>query len=111
MELGNSLWNFAPGTLARPNLRASAVHAAQEIARRYGIAAEHARVLHDANNVVVHLAPSPVVAKLCLASAGDRGWRKLATELEIARHLVRAGAPVVGPSPELPPGPHLAGGY
>src|SRR5258708_4332741 len=98
-------------TLAQPSLQADAVHAAQEIARRYGLATEHTRVLHDANNVVVHLAPSPVVAKLCPASAGDRGWRKLATELEIANHLERAGAPVVGPSPELPPGPYLLGGY
>jgi hypothetical protein len=89
----------------------SAVQAAQEIARSHGIAAEQARVLHDANNVVVHLAPSPVVAKICRASVGDHGWRKLATELEIARHLVRAGAPVVGPSQELPPGPHVQGDF
>jgi phosphotransferase family enzyme len=88
-----------------------AVQAAQEIARLHGIAAGQARVLHDANNVVVHLAPSPVVAKICRASFGDRGWRKLATELEIARHLVSAGAPVVGPSPELPPGPHVQGDF
>jgi hypothetical protein len=88
-----------------------AVHAAQEIVRRHGIAAGQARVLHDANNVVVHLAPSPVVAKVCLATSGDRAWRKLALELDVARHLVRAGAPVVGPSPELPPGPHVEGGY
>src|SRR4029077_12086306 len=47
-----------------------AVEAAQEIVRRHGIAAEQARVLHDANNVVVHLAPSPVVAKICRASFG-----------------------------------------
>jgi hypothetical protein len=85
--------------------------AAQEIARSHGIAAERARVLHDANNVVVHLAPSPVVAKICRASVGDHGWRRLATELEIARHLVRAGAPVVGPSQELPPGPHVQDGF
>jgi phosphotransferase family enzyme len=88
-----------------------AVQAAQEIARRHGIAAEQVRVLHDANNVVVHLAPSPVVAKICRASRGDHGWRKLATELEIARHLIRAGAPVVGPSLELPPGPHVQGDF
>jgi Phosphotransferase enzyme family len=88
-----------------------AVQAAQEIARRHCIAAGQARVLHDANNVVVHLAPSPVVAKICRASVGDHGWRRLATELEIARHLVRAGAPVVGPSEELPPGPHVQGDF
>jgi len=101
----------AAGTRARADLQAAAVRAAQEIARRHGIAAEQARVLHDANNVVVHLAPSPVVAKLCPASRGDRGWRKLAVELEIARHLVRAGAPVVGPSPELAPGPYVKSGH
>ena len=89
----------------------TAVEAAQEIARRHGIAAEHARVLHDATNVVVHLGPSPVVAKICRASVGDRGWHKLAAELEIARHLIRAGAPVVGPSQELPPGPHAQGDF
>ncbi|HEV2217347.1 MAG TPA: phosphotransferase [Candidatus Dormibacteraeota bacterium] len=88
-----------------------AVQAAQEIARRHGIAAEQARVLHDATNVVVHLAPSPVVAKIGRASVGDHGWRKLTTELEIARHLIRAGAPVVGPSQELPPGPHAQGDF
>jgi hypothetical protein len=88
-----------------------AVHAAQEVARRHGIAAERARVLHDANNVVVHLAPSPVVAKLCPAAPGSRAWRKLGIELDVARHLASAGAPVVGPSPELPPGPHAQGAY
>ena len=87
------------------------MQAAQEIAQRHGIAAEQAQVLHDATNVVVHLAPSPVVAKICRASFGDHGWRKLATELEIARHLIRAGAPVVGPSRELPAGPHLHGDF
>lgn len=96
---------------AGTDLSASAVHAAQEIARRRGIAVEQAQVLHDANNVVVHLAPSPIVAKICRASAGDHGWRKLATELDIARHLVHSGAPVVGPSQELPPGPHVRDGY
>jgi hypothetical protein len=35
----------------------------------------------------------------------------LATELEIARHLIRAGAPVVGPSQELQPGPHVQGDF
>jgi hypothetical protein len=103
--------NHQAGTRARADLRVPAVRAAQEVARRHGIAAEQARVLHDANNVVVHLAPSPVVAKLCPATPGDRGWRKLAVELEIARHLVRAGAPVVGPSPELAPGPYVESGY
>jgi len=103
--------NHPARTHARAVLRSGAVRAAQGIAARHGIAAEQARVLQDANNVVVHLAPSPVVAKVCPPSLGDRGWHKLAVELDIGRHLVRAGAPVVGPSPDLPPGPYVEGGY
>jgi len=111
MAQTNSVRNHPARARARADRRSAAVHAAQAIARRHGIAAEEARVLHDANNVVVHLAPSPVVAKLCPATPGDRGWRKLAVELEIARHLVSAGAPVVGPSPDLEPGPYVENGY
>jgi hypothetical protein len=103
--------NGVADTLAPTELHAAAVHAAQEIVRRHGLAAGQARVLQDTNNVVVHLAPSPVVAKICRASVGDHGWQRLATELEIARHLECAGAPVVGPSQELPPGPHVHGGF
>jgi len=90
---------------------ARALEAAQAVARRYGIRAHQPRVLHDANNIVVHLAPAPVVAKVCAATAGARGWCKLAAELEIARHLVRADAPVVGPSADLPAGPHSEDGF
>jgi hypothetical protein len=107
----NSARNYTAGIGAQSPRSVAAVRAAQEIARQHGIASDQARVLHDANNVVVHLAPSPVVAKLCLNSDGDRGWRKLAAEVEIARHLMKAGAPVVGPSPELPPGPYVRDGY
>jgi hypothetical protein len=88
-----------------------ALQAAQAVASRYGIRARRPRLLHDANNFVVHLAPSPVVAKVCPASAGIRGWCKLTAELEIARHLVDAGAAVVGPSPELPPQAYRERGY
>src|SRR5258708_12296053 len=83
-----------------------AVQAAQEVARRHGIAAAQARVLHDATNVVVHLAPSPVVAKICRASVGDRAWRKLTTELETARPLTPPATPVAPPTHALPPVPH-----
>ena len=86
-----------------------AVTAAEAVAARYGLPARRTRVLHDANNVVVHLAPSPVVAKVCPAASG--GWDKLEREVEVARHLIRAGAPVVGPSRELPAGPHAADGF
>jgi phosphotransferase family enzyme len=96
---------------SRADRRAWALHAAVAVARRQGIAAGNPKVLHDANNIVVHLAPSPIVAKVCRATPGDRGWCKLAAELDIADHLVGAGAPVVVPSPELPAGPYSEDGY
>ena len=86
-----------------------AVSAAQAIAHRHGVPAHQPRVLHDANNVVVHLAPSRVVAKVS-AAPGAGCCSKLATELAVARHLALAGAPVVAPSEDLPPGPHASGG-
>jgi hypothetical protein len=96
---------------SRAERAAWAMHAAQAVASRYGIRAHKSRVLHDANNIVVHLAPAPVVAKMCPAPTGNRGWCKQAAELEIALHLVRAGAPVAGPSRELPPRPYRENGY
>jgi hypothetical protein len=67
-------------------------------------------VLHDANNVVVHLAPSPVVAKIC-GSAHGGGRSKLAAELDVALHLERCGAPIVETSHELPVQAYEEGGY
>jgi len=78
-----------------------AMRAAQAVARRHGLPCHKPRLLHDANNVVVHLAPSPVVAKIC-GSAHGGGRSKLAAELDVALHLERSGAPIVETSHELP---------
>jgi Ser/Thr protein kinase RdoA (MazF antagonist) len=86
-----------------------ATRAAQAVARRYGLPSHQSRVLHDANNVVVHLAPSPVVAKICRSTLHGRG--RLAAELEAALHLDRLGAPIVPPSHELPVQPYEEDGY
>jgi hypothetical protein len=51
--------------------------------------------------MVVHLAPLPVVAKVRTA-AGSAGPVGQQTELRIGLHLAWAGAPVAGPSTELP---------
>jgi phosphotransferase family enzyme len=85
-----------------------AVSAVRSVAHQYRIPCNRLRVLHHANNVVLHLAPSPVVAKVSL-SAGAAAWEKLAAEVAIGRHLAQAGAPVVGPYSDVPPGPHASG--
>src|SRR5215472_12851158 len=86
-----------------------AVGAVQSVARQYGIPADRLRVLDHANNVVLHLVPSRVVAKVSL-SAGAAAWERLSAEVAVGRHLAQAGAPVVGPCSDVPPGPHLFGG-
>jgi hypothetical protein len=87
-----------------------AMRAAQAVARRHGLPCSRPRLLHDANNVVVHLAPSPVVGKVCWSAAGG-GSCKLAAELEVALHLERAGAPIAAPSHELPVQTYEESGY
>jgi aminoglycoside phosphotransferase (APT) family kinase protein len=70
-------------------------------------------VLRDLSNVLVHLRPAPVVARVATSTAAARGgaldW--LAREVDVAGFLADRGAPVVAPASELPPGPHLHEGY
>jgi len=85
---------------------AHAVAAALDIAAEHGIRCEEPIVLRDLTNVVVHLAPSPVVARVPVTLGRLRGPEWEGEVLGLASFLADAGAPVVGPSPGLPPGPH-----
>jgi len=85
--------------------------AAVAIAEREGLRFAEPRILRDRGNLLVHLAPAPVVARVATLTgtrrAGD-GW--LRREVSVAGFLARAGAPVVAPSAELDPGPHAHDG-
>jgi hypothetical protein len=84
-----------------------ALTAAVAVAAAHGVTAADAVILRDKLNVLVHLRPAPIVARVAGTIARVRpgaGW--LRREISIAGHLARAGAPVVAPSDELPPGPH-----
>ena len=83
--------------------RALAVSAATEIAAAFGVHSYAPTVLKDSNNTVVHLAPSPVVAKVATSSLRGQHASNLAHELTVGLHLAAAGAPVVPPSSEIPP--------
>jgi hypothetical protein len=76
--------------------RVSALDAAVALAREHGLRVDDPLVLKDGHNLVVHLAPSPVVARLGQAMSelrpGIRG-----RELEVVRWLVERGAPVLAP--------------
>jgi hypothetical protein len=85
----------------------SAVAAAVAVARAHGLLVDEPVVLRDRLNVLVHLRPAPVVARVAGSIAAVRpGDEWLRRELAVAGQLAAAGAPVVAPSAELPPGPH-----
>ncbi|MEU5051400.1 phosphotransferase [Streptomyces sp. NPDC021096] len=86
------------------NRAEQAVRIAVEAGRQLGLRADEPRVLHDVFNVLVHLAPDPVVVRvpsLTLMGA-DALVAKQRRELAVAGWLADAGAPVVGPSPLVP---------
>ncbi len=74
------------------------------VAGRLGVACADPVVLADGANVVVHLSPSPVVAKVAASTPAVRAnvsaW--LQRELDLAAFLDRAGIPVMTPSGEVP---------
>jgi hypothetical protein len=86
-------------------LSARAIAAAQAIAREHGVACDEAELLAGGSNVLVHLKPAPVVARVMTATAtlhdDVEGW--LAREVAVASF---AGDRVVPPTDLLPPGPH-----
>jgi hypothetical protein len=81
----------------------AAVSAAVKVAACLGIASTEPVVLADGANVIVHLLPSPVVAKVAASTPEVRpdsaAW--LQRELDVATFLTAAGAPVLPASPEV----------
>jgi Ser/Thr protein kinase RdoA (MazF antagonist) len=96
-----------------PTVPDAAVRAAVAVAARFGVSAAEPVVLADGANVVVHLRPAPVVAKVAASTPAIRprvqDW--LQRELDVSAFLAAAGAPVVPPSPELPATTHHGDGH
>lgn len=95
------------------NIRAAAVRAAVKVAAGLGITSTAPGVLADGANVIVHLSPSPVVAKVAASTPAVRrdvdAW--LQRELDVAVFLTRTAAPVLEPSPEIPAMVHHGDGH
>jgi hypothetical protein len=81
-------------------------------ARGHGVVVDEAVVLRDRSNLLVHLTPAPVVARIPAVTAIVRSDAavNLAREIDVTDWLAAAGAAVVGASPELPPGVHSIAG-
>jgi hypothetical protein len=89
--------------------RERAIEAATAIALLYCIKSGAPTLLKDSNNTVIHLAPSPVVAKVATSIFQKQNISNLEHELNVASHLTTSGAPIVPPSKEIPPTVHRHG--
>lgn len=93
-------------------LRDRAVAAAVATAWELGVTVRDPRVLSARGNVLIHLRPSPVVARVATLTAFTRAdpaaW--LGREVAVAETGTAAGGPVVAPAPGLDPGPHRRDG-
>lgn len=70
-------------------------------------------VLSDAGNLILHLAPYPIVARIAVMASqldGEQAKQLLRRELTVARHLHSKGVPVLLPTDLIDAGPHWGGG-
>jgi Phosphotransferase enzyme family len=87
---------------------ASSLAAAQAVAREHGVACDEAVPIAAGSNVLVHLKPAPVVARVMTGTAvlHDDPEQWLAREVAVGAFLAERTDLVVPPTDILPPGPH-----
>jgi len=82
------------------------------LARRLGLPDAKLRVLSARGNLLVQLAPAPVLARAATLTAWARrdptAW--LTRELAVAGHVAARGGPVAPPTRLADPGPHVVDG-
>jgi Phosphotransferase enzyme family len=91
---------------------AAALAAAQAVARAHGVACDEAVRIAAGSNVLVHLEPAPVVARVMTGTGvlHDDPAQWLGREVAVGTFLAARTGLVVPPSDLLPPGPHEHGG-
>jgi Phosphotransferase enzyme family len=84
-----------------------ALAAAGAVAAVYGLAQDQAIVMYSGSNVLVHLRPVPVVARVMTGTVAlhDDPRRWLEREVSVLAFLAPSGV-AVAPSSLIPPGPH-----
>ncbi|MGA9857339.1 MAG: aminoglycoside phosphotransferase family protein [Solirubrobacteraceae bacterium] len=89
------------------DLDQSALAAAAAVAAAYGLARDEAAVIYSGSNVLVHLRPAPVVARVMTGTVAlhDDPRRWLEREVSVLEFLAPSGL-AVAPSPLIAPGPH-----
>jgi hypothetical protein len=98
--------------MAAPDQHVSirALQAATSVAHRLGVYCVEPMILHHSEHVSIALFPSDIVARVVRAENAN-AENKLRRELEVVRHLVEKGAPVVAPTTDVFAGPHLHDGF
>ena len=95
------------------DLARGALDAAVGLGRELGLELSAPRILSNEQNLLVHLWPSPVVARVATRIAWSRpdpaAW--LSREVAVATYAARNGGPVVPPTDLVDPGPHRVQGY
>ncbi|MFD9698508.1 phosphotransferase family protein [Lentzea sp. NPDC059081] len=91
----------------------AAVRTVVSFAAGHGVVCDDPDVLQDGSNVIVHLRPAPVVARVAARTALVRPSvaDHLGRDLAVSAFLASRGVPVVTPSAELPAGPHAVDGF
>ena len=85
---------------------ADPLQAALTTARAHGLPTSDPVVLRDLTNLIVHLRPATVVARVQLTLGALRGVAWARTEIAAAQSLATAGAPIAPPLSDVAPGPH-----
>jgi len=92
--------------------KAEAVTAAQAVAREHGVPCDEAVRIAAGSNVLVHLKPAPIVARLMTGTVvlheDPEQW--LAREVAVGAFLAERTDLVVPPTDIMPPGPHQRDG-
>jgi hypothetical protein len=83
--------------------------------RELGLEITEGKVLHELFSVVVHLVPTPVVARVPVvlprSTTPQRLTRRQRQELDVAQWLHEQGTPVIPPSPLVPREPVRRNGF
>lgn len=103
-----------PGPASRhvEELNRAGLAAAVAVAAQQGLPTDDPRILSGRGNLVVHLAPAPVVARVATLTAWTRNdpFRWLAHEVAVADYVATHGGPAVAPAALADPGPHRSNG-
>jgi hypothetical protein len=91
----------------QPSLDRRALNAARAVAAAHGLAGEQSVIVHSGSNVLVHLRPAPVVARVMTGTVvlHDQPQRWLEREVSVLEFLAPSGV-AVAPSPLIAPGPY-----